>query len=102
MNTPKQMLIYNALKSPLPDFGHVPMVLGSDRSRFSKRHGAISVTAYRDMGFLPDAMLNYLVRLGWSHARLRMGRRVEFHQARRASCDRPSRGGVRSQDRRGA
>jgi glutamyl-tRNA synthetase len=60
-------LIYNALQSPLPDFGHVPMVLGSDRSRFSKRHGAISVTAYRDMGFLPDAMLNYLVRLGWSH-----------------------------------
>jgi glutamyl-tRNA synthetase len=67
MNTPKQILIYNALNSPLPDFGHVPMVLGSDRSRFSKRHGAISVTAYRDMGFLPDAMLNYLVRLGWSH-----------------------------------
>jgi glutamyl-tRNA synthetase len=67
MNTPKQILIYNALKCPLPDFGHVPMVLGSDRSRFSKRHGAISVTAYRDMGFLPDAMLNYLVRLGWSH-----------------------------------
>jgi glutamyl-tRNA synthetase len=67
MNTPKQILIYKALESPLPDFGHVPMVLGSDRSRFSKRHGAISVTAYRDMGFLPDAMLNYLVRLGWSH-----------------------------------
>ena len=67
MNTPKQILIYKALGSPLPVFGHVPMVLGPDRARFSKRHGAISVTAYREMGFLPDAMLNYLVRLGWSH-----------------------------------
>jgi glutamyl-tRNA synthetase len=67
MNTPKQILLYKALGSPLPVFGHVPMVLGQDRSRFSKRHGAISVTDYRDMGFLPDAMLNYLVRLGWSH-----------------------------------
>ncbi len=67
MNTPKQLLIYRALQVPLPTFGHVPMVLGSDRSRLSKRHGAMSVTAYRDMGFLPDAMVNYLVRLGWSH-----------------------------------
>jgi len=67
MNTPKQILIYKALDAPLPVFGHVPMVLGSDRSRFSKRHGAVSVINYRDMGFLPDAMLNYLVRLGWSH-----------------------------------
>jgi glutamyl-tRNA synthetase len=67
MNTPKQILIYNALDCPLPIFGHVPMVLGTDKSRFSKRHGAISVSAYRDMGILPDAMLNYLVRLGWSH-----------------------------------
>ncbi len=67
MNTPKQILIYKALGSPLPVFGHVPMVLGPDRARFSKRHGAISVTEYREMGFLPDAMLNYLVRLGWSH-----------------------------------
>jgi glutamyl-tRNA synthetase len=67
MNTPKQILIYKALGSPLPVFGHVPMVLGPDRTRFSKRHGAISVTDYREMGFLPDAMLNYLVRLGWSH-----------------------------------
>ncbi|MGD8887447.1 MAG: glutamate--tRNA ligase [Desulfobacterales bacterium] len=67
MNTPKQILIYKALDARLPVFGHVPMVLGSDRSRFSKRHGAVSVINYRDMGFLPDAMLNYLVRLGWSH-----------------------------------
>jgi len=67
MNTPKQILIYNALGAALPVFGHVPMVLGNDRSRFSKRHGAVSVIQYRDMGYLPDAMLNYLVRLGWSH-----------------------------------
>ena len=66
MNTPKQILIYQALESPLPAFGHVPMVLGSDRSRLSKRHGAMSVLAYRDMGYLPDAFINYLVRLGWS------------------------------------
>ncbi|MBW2612641.1 MAG: glutamate--tRNA ligase [Deltaproteobacteria bacterium] len=67
MNTPKQMLIYKALDVPLPVYGHVPMVLGSDRTRLSKRHGATSVTAYRDLGFLPDAFINYLVRLGWSH-----------------------------------
>ena len=67
MNTPKQILLYEALGSPLPTFGHVPMVLGNDRARLSKRHGAMSVTAYRDMGFLPDALINYLVRLGWSH-----------------------------------
>ena len=67
MNTPKQILIYKALDCLLPVFGHVPMVLGTDKSRFSKRHGAVSVSAYRDMGILPDAMLNYLVRLGWSH-----------------------------------
>jgi glutamyl-tRNA synthetase len=67
MNTPKQILLYKALDCPLPIFGHVPMVLGTDKSRFSKRHGAVSISAYRDMGFLPDAMLNYLVRLGWSH-----------------------------------
>jgi glutamyl-tRNA synthetase len=67
MNTPKQILLYKALNSPLPTFGHVPMVLGSDRTRLSKRHGAMSVTAYRDMGYLPDAFINYLVRLGWSY-----------------------------------
>jgi len=67
MNTPKQILLYEALGSPLPTFGHVPMVLGHDRARLSKRHGAMSVTAYRDMGFLPEAFINYLVRLGWSH-----------------------------------
>ena len=67
MNTPKQIQLYEALGSPLPTFGHVPMVLGNDRARLSKRHGAMSVTAYRDMGFLPEALINYLVRLGWSH-----------------------------------
>ncbi len=67
INTPKQILIYQALGADLPVFGHVPMVLGSDKSRLSKRHGAMSVGEYRKMGFLPDAMINYLVRLGWSH-----------------------------------
>jgi glutamyl-tRNA synthetase len=66
MNTPKQILLYRALESELPVFAHVPMVLGNDRSRLSKRHGAMSVTAYRDMGYLPDAFINYLARLGWS------------------------------------
>ncbi len=67
MNTPKQILIYKALGADLPVFGHVPMVLGSDRSRLSKRHGAMSVLAYRDKGYLPEALINYLARLGWSY-----------------------------------
>ena len=67
MNTPKQILLYRALNAPVPVFAHVPMVLGDDRARLSKRHGAMSVTAYRDMGYLPDAFINYLARLGWSH-----------------------------------
>lgn len=67
VNTPKQILIYRALGAELPKFGHVPMVLGHDKARLSKRHGAMSVGEYREMGILPDAMLNYLVRLGWSH-----------------------------------
>lgn len=66
-NTPKQIQLYQALGADLPVFGHVPMVLGPDRSRLSKRHGAMSVTAYREMGYIPDALVNYLVRLGWSH-----------------------------------
>jgi glutamyl-tRNA synthetase len=66
-NTPKQILIYNALGAQLPAFGHVPMVLGGDKTRLSKRHGAMSVTEYRDMGYLPDAFINYIVRLGWSY-----------------------------------
>ncbi|MEW5722287.1 MAG: glutamate--tRNA ligase [Thermodesulfobacteriota bacterium] len=66
-NTPRQILLYQALGAPLPHFGHVPMILGADKTRLSKRHGATSVTAYRDLGFLPEAMVNYLVRLGWSY-----------------------------------
>jgi glutamyl-tRNA synthetase len=66
-NTPKQILLYEALGCDLPLFGHVPMILGADKARLSKRHGATSVMAYRDMGFLPEALVNYLVRLGWSH-----------------------------------
>ena len=66
-NTPRQILLYRALGAEIPVFGHVPMVLGGDKARLSKRHGAMSVTAYRDMGYYPDALLNYLVRLGWSY-----------------------------------
>ncbi len=66
-NTPRQILLYEALGFPVPLFAHVPMILGSDKARLSKRHGATSVMAYRDMGYLPEALVNYLVRLGWSH-----------------------------------
>lgn len=65
-NTPRQILLYQALGYQVPDFAHVPMILGADRKRLSKRHGATSVMAYREMGYLPEAMVNYLVRLGWS------------------------------------
>ncbi len=65
-NTPKQILLYRALKTVPPLFGHVPMILGPDKKKLSKRHGALSVMAYKKMGFLPEAMVNYLVRLGWS------------------------------------
>lgn len=66
-NTPRQIPIFDALGFPVPQFGHLPMILGSDKARLSKRHGATSIMAYKDMGYLPDAMVNYLVRLGWSH-----------------------------------
>jgi glutamyl-tRNA synthetase len=66
-NTPKQIHIYRAFGYEVPKFSHLPMILGSDKTRLSKRHGATSVTAYRDMGYLPEALLNYLVRLGWSY-----------------------------------
>lgn len=65
-NTPRQIPIFQALGYAMPRFGHLPMILGSDKTRLSKRHGATSVLAYREMGFLPEAMINYLVRLGWS------------------------------------
>ena len=66
-NTPRQQNILSALGAPLPSYAHVPMILGTDGQRLSKRHGAVSVTQFRDDGFLPDALVNYLVRLGWSH-----------------------------------
>jgi glutamyl-tRNA synthetase len=66
-NTARQILMYQALGEKEPVFAHLPMILGADKTRLSKRHGATSVTAYRDMGYLPGAVVNYLVRLGWSH-----------------------------------
>ena len=66
-NTPRQIHIFAALGEPLPAFAHVPMILGADGERLSKRHGAVSVMQYRDDGYLPEALLNYLARLGWSH-----------------------------------
>ncbi len=66
-NTPRQINILRALGGELPYYSHVPMILGPDGQRLSKRHGAVSVTQYREEGFLPEALLNYLVRLGWSH-----------------------------------
>ncbi len=66
-NTPKQMRIYEALGYPMPLFYHLPMILGPDRGKLSKRHGATSVLEYRDRGILPDALVNFLVRLGWAH-----------------------------------
>jgi len=66
-NTPRQINILRALGAELPKYAHLPMILGSDGGRLSKRHGAVSVMQYRDEGYLPEALLNYLVRLGWSH-----------------------------------
>ncbi len=66
-NTARQILMYQGLGEALPVFAHLPMILGADKTRLSKRHGATSVTAYRDMGYLPGAVVNYLARLGWSH-----------------------------------
>ena len=66
-NTPKQILIYEAFDCPLPEFAHVPLVLGKKGEKLSKRHGATSVDEYREDGYLPKAMINYLVRLGWSY-----------------------------------
>jgi glutamyl-tRNA synthetase len=66
-NTPRQINLYQALGAAVPDFAHLPMILGPDGAKLSKRHGAVSVMQYRDDGFLPHAVLNYLARLGWSH-----------------------------------
>ena len=67
INTPRQALIYKALSYEVPKMAHVSMIMGPDNKRLSKRHGATSVTAYRDRGYLPEALVNYLTRLGWSH-----------------------------------
>jgi glutamyl-tRNA synthetase len=66
-NTPRQLVIYRALGAELPLFAHMPLMLGKDRAKLSKRHGALSILTYRDRGFLPQALVNYLARLGWSH-----------------------------------
>ncbi len=66
-NTPRQIPMFQALAFAVPRFGHLSMIMGSDKTRLSKRHGATSILAYRDMGYLPEAVVNYLVRLGWSH-----------------------------------
>ncbi len=66
-NTPKQMHLYRFLEYPVPQFAHLPMILGADKKKLSKRHGAVSANLYRQEGYLPEALLNFLVRLGWSH-----------------------------------
>jgi len=66
-NTPRQIVMYEALNFPVPQFGHVPLIHGKDRARLSKRHGATALLEYRDFGFLPEALMNYLARLGWAH-----------------------------------
>jgi glutamyl-tRNA synthetase len=66
-NTPRQILLYQALNYQLPQFAHMPLTLGKDKARLSKRHGATSVMAYKEMGYLPHAVINFLVRLGWSY-----------------------------------
>ena len=66
-NTPRQINMYRALGAEPPSFAHLPMILGEDGAKLSKRHGTVSVLEYKDAGYLPEALLNYLVRLGWSH-----------------------------------
>lgn len=84
-NTPRQVLIFRALDATPPAFAHLPLILGPDRVRLSKRHGATSVTAYREMGYLPDALVNFIARLGWSYGDEEIFSRAElvenFHLA---------------------
>ena len=77
-NTPRQIHIFEALKKPLPQFAHVPMILGPDGERLSKRHGATSVIEYETLGYLPEALVNYLARLGWSHGDEEMFSKEKF------------------------
>jgi glutamyl-tRNA synthetase len=79
-NTPRQIHIYHSLEKQIPAFGHVPMILGADGERLSKRHGATSVMEYSDAGFLPEALDNYLARLGWSHGDHEMFTMDQFRQ----------------------
>jgi glutamyl-tRNA synthetase len=79
-NTPRQIHIFRALGATLPEFAHVPMILGADGERLSKRHGAVSVTQYRDEGFLPEALVNCLARLGWSHGDAELFKVEDFVQ----------------------
>src|SRR3546814_16144079 len=82
-NTPRQINILKALGATLPEYAHVSMILGADGAKLSKRHGALGVMEYRAMGFMPEAMLNYLVRLGWSHGDPEMFTRKERSEERR-------------------
>jgi glutamyl-tRNA synthetase len=77
-NTPRQMNIFRALNAELPQFAHVPMILGADGERLSKRHGAVSVMQYAEEGYLPEALLNYLARLGWSHGDAEIFSKAQF------------------------
>src|SRR5690554_708527 len=79
-NTPRQINILRALGAPIPEYAHVAMILGDDGKKLSKRHGAVSVTEYRDNGYLPEAVINYLVRLGWSHGDQEVFSREEMIQ----------------------
>src|SRR5246127_4306448 len=80
-NTPRQMNMLQALSAPLPIYAHVPMILGPDGTKLSKRHGAVSVLQFEEEGYLPDALLNYLVRLGWSHGDQEVFTREEMIEA---------------------
>ncbi|MBI2315929.1 MAG: glutamate--tRNA ligase [Betaproteobacteria bacterium] len=77
-NTPRQINIFRALGAPVPQFAHVPMILGADGERLSKRHGAVNVMQYAEDGYLPEAVLNYLARLGWSHGDTELFSRTQF------------------------
>lgn len=79
-NTPRQILLYQAFGWDVPEFGHVPMILGPDKAKLSKRHGALSVMEYKTMGYLPEALVNYLARLGWSHGDQEIFSREELVQ----------------------
>jgi glutamyl-tRNA synthetase len=80
-NTPRQILLYQAFGWQLPEFAHIPMILGKDKARLSKRHGATSVIDYRDIGYLPEAMINYIAKLGWGHGDQEVFTRQELIEA---------------------